>query len=586
LLGRLFHETFAGLTGPDARVNLVRPLERADADALSWRKALVAHCYAWHVAPALARHESDLRGNTSLVLRYWAAVQNLAAWLGELMWREGQAGRSPAQVRADVFRLQESPVSIELEEAGWRSPVVVEGRIDAVLRRPSDGRACVVELKLGRAAPEADLAQAALYRLMYAQATGTPDVDLALLTFGPEPHERRFSAAEVVEAERRLKALAGRLAGVAPEARAAAPVTQARVEPNPARAKRHAKLQARLFDAFAEFGVRLRPDGEPQVGPRFIRFFAEPERRVKVKGIEAHTSSVWVRLKTSQPPLVAVHRGRITIDVERPDPVSVAWRDLRPQLSEPQAHGCSRFPVGVAIDGDLGWADLAKPEDAHFLVAGTTGSGKSEWLRAMLASLLVANTPATLRLVLIDPKRTAFHAFEGSASLWRPVVYPSDEDVTEVFAALTDEMERRYSAFAREGVADLAAHVAEQGVGPLPRIVCVCDEFADLVLQDTAQRKRIEKQVARLGSKARAAGIHLVFATQRPSVDVVRGTIRTNLTAKVALRVGKPQESQIIIDHPGAATLLGKGDLLFKDLGDPVRLQSPLVDDADLAALV
>jgi len=237
------------------------------------------------------------------------------------------------------------------------------------------------------------------------------------------------------------------------------------------------------------------------------------------------------------------------------------------------------------VDGSLRWADLAEPENCHILVAGTTGSGKSEWLRAMVASLLASNRPASLRLLLIDPKRTAFTLFGGSPFLWRPVIYPDETDVEEVFEALIEEMEARYRLLAAQQVDDLRAYNT-RATQPLPRILCICDEYADLVLGNRRRRQEIEARVARLGAKARAAGLHLIFATQRPSREIVKGVIDANLVARVALKVARAIESRLILDHGGAATLLGKGDLLFKDLGDPVRLQAPYVTPDDLRGVL
>jgi S-DNA-T family DNA segregation ATPase FtsK/SpoIIIE len=187
--------------------------------------------------------------------------------------------------------------------------------------------------------------------------------------------------------------------------------------------------------------------------------------------------------------------------------------------------------------------------------------------------------------MLIDPKRTAFHAFEDSQSLYVPVVYPDDADIAPIFTDLIEEMERRYRTISSAGLPDLGAYNAAHD--PLPRIVCFCDEYADLIMADPKQRKEIERLVGRLSAKGRAAGIHLVFATQRPSREVVSGVIDTNLMARVCLRVVKPAESRIVLGgDDGASSLLGRGDLLFKDLGAPIRLQSPFVEDEELAALL
>jgi DNA segregation ATPase FtsK/SpoIIIE, S-DNA-T family len=567
LLGTLFHQTYAGLTGSDERVNLVRPLERADATRESWHRELASHAYAWHVVPRLEEHQAELQGEATAVASYWEAVRNLTGWLADLVWEQRSAGRSVSEAREVVFADTEREVSVALTDDSWSAPVTVNGRIDALLRQPGTGALCALELKSGRTAPEADACQAAMYRLLL----GSEDV--ALLSFKPEPHEQRFASDQLKEAQAKLKALIGRLAGV--------------IDDNPPTANRQPPTDTgkKIIDALREGGVRVRLDGEPLTGPAFVRYFIDTEPGVRPDRIPQLATMLWTRLKTQEPPQISIERGRIVIDVERADRQTVYWRDLRDRLAKPSRAGSSRFPIGVAIDGSLHWADFARPQDSHMLVAGTAGSGKSEWLRAAIASLLAQNTPATLKLLLIDPKRTAFHAFENSKSLYAPVVYPDDTEIAPLFTELIDEMERRYRVISEAGLPDLGAYNLTHD--PLPRIVCFCDEYADLIMADPKQRKEIERLVGRLSAKGRAAGVHLVFATQRPDRNVVSGVIDTNLMARVCLRVVKPAESRIVLGgDSGASTLLGRGDLLFKDLGAPVRLQSPFVEDGELATLL
>ncbi|HEY0139739.1 MAG TPA: FtsK/SpoIIIE domain-containing protein [Thermoanaerobaculia bacterium] len=574
LLGTLFHQTFAGLTGSEERVNLVRPLERADATRESWRRELASHAYAWHVAPRLEEHQAELQGEATAVASYWAAVQNLTGWLADLVWEQRAAGRSIAEAREVVFAESEREIGVTLTDENWTAPVTVTGRIDALLRQPRTGAMCALELKSGRTAPEADVCQAAMYRLLLESD------DVALLSFTPEPHEQRFASDQLAEAQAKLKSLIGRLAGVVRDGN----------EPPMRTAVPKDDVGRKIIDALRDAGVRVKLDGEPLTGPAFVRYYIDTEPGVRPERIPQLATTLWTRLRTNEEPQISIERGRIVVDVERADRQTVYWRDLRDQLARPSPAGSSRFPVGVAIDGSLHWADFAKPQDSHMLVAGTAGSGKSEWLRAAIASLLAQNTPDTLRLLLIDPKRTAFHAFEGSKSLYAPVVYPDDTEIAPIFNELIDEMERRYRTISAAGLPDLGAYnlaAAERGAQPLLRIVCFCDEYADLIMADPKQRKEIERLVGRLSAKGRAAGVHLVFATQRPDRNVVSGVIDTNLMARVCLRVVKPAESRIVLGgDAGASSLLGRGDLLFKNLGAPVRLQSPFIEDAELAALL
>jgi S-DNA-T family DNA segregation ATPase FtsK/SpoIIIE len=626
LLGSLFHQAFGQLTGPDPQVNLSAPLQLADAALESWQRALRTHAYCTCVAPALSTHQANLQVHGAEVIAYWGAVKALCDWIAAVVFEQRRDNESLESVRARIFAAAEQEVCAELSDPSWNDTVIVQGRADAIVAQRGTARQCVVELKLGRTAPEADLLQACLYHLLLAE--GQPDLShLALMAFEPDLREHLFEARQLRDAQTQLKALVWRLAGgEAPRAGPAIlPVPQrepaqqagwrepARTTPSlqpapgappllgtersnrvPAEqaapsdaASRQAEadlaaIGKKLESAFAEFGAPIQLEGTPTAGPTFIRFLAKPRRGVTVRSLTRLAESVWMRLGTSQPPHVALERGRIAIDVEQPQRRSVEFARWRQALPQRVAIGVSRFVVGISVDGQPHFADLAKPESAHFLVAGTSGSGKSEWLRSTLGSLLVSNTTATLKLALIDPKRSAFGAFVASPYLWRPVVY--SEGVEELLDALVDEMERRYEALSGARADNLAEYNAT-GAAPMARIVCVCDEYADLLLADRKRREVVEHLIARLGAKARAAGIHLIFATQRPSRDIVKGVIDANFSGRVALKVVRPMESRIILDETGAETLLGRGDLLYKDIGSPVRLQGLLVTRSELEGL-
>jgi DNA segregation ATPase FtsK/SpoIIIE-like protein len=230
------------------------------------------------------------------------------------------------------------------------------------------------------------------------------------------------------------------------------------------------------------------------------------------------------------------------------------------------------------LNARLRTANLNDPVNAHLLVAGTTGSGKTEWLRVAIQGLIRSNTPQTLRLVLIDPKRTAFNELADSPYLLTSdsLVFPDAQPVENVLKGLVSEMERRYVAFQKAGVDSVNQYAGSTGQ-LFPRIVCVCDEYYALIAGDSKKRKEIERQVSLLGAKARAAGIHLILATQQPSREVVKGVLDSNIPARVGLMMVKKEESKMLLGQTGAENLLGKGDLLFRDVGDPVRLQAPLL---------
>ncbi len=579
LLGQLFHETFRSLTGPDPNLNLIRPLERADRSRESWETQLIEHAYLWCVGPQMARYRKDLQGSTREVLAYWTAARNLCGWLVEVLLTQSKPAQAIEEVRRYIFADNELDCQVELKKPDWPDSVILQGRIDAVLRQPGTGQICAVEIKLGQTHPEADLAQACLYQLLLSSREPSKKAeDLALLTFQPEVHERLWKASELSEAREKLQDLIAALAGLTEK-------EPAIVEPGSrlgrAAGNKLDQMARVLMESFEEFGAPIHLEGEPLVGPAFYRFRAKPARRIKADKILSMANTIWPRLKTDQPPQINLEHGLIVVDVQRPDRERLLWE---PGLCPGQAKTpgeISSFPVGLSVENRWKYADLTAAEHTHFLVAGTTGSGKTEWLRMVVGSLLTANTPERLSFVLIDPKRTAFGIMANSPFLRRPIVFPSDEDILSVLDDLVEEMERRFAAMEKNQVNDLGKYNEAQWK-PLPRIVCICDEYADLVLADSKKGKEVERRIGRLGAKGRAAGIHLILATQRPSRDVVRGVIKANMNARVALHVNEKLESRIILEQAGAETLLGKGDLFFKDLGTAIRLQAPLISDADL----
>ncbi|HEU4404769.1 MAG TPA: FtsK/SpoIIIE domain-containing protein [Polyangiaceae bacterium] len=342
---------------------------------------------------------------------------------------------------------------------------------------------------------------------------------------------------------------------------------------------RYASLGERLQSALREHVPDVQVVGNPAVGPRFVRFELRLGRGGKVDKVKAVAPEVGLRLKLTKQPIVMHAGGRLTVDVERDDPVTLPFAAIRPELEAlRRPGGSSCLPIGVDLGGTLHLADLADPSSAHALVAGTTGSGKTEWLRTAIAGLVLTNTPETLRLVLIDPKRVAFSDLRRSPFLWTPSSFwdnGGDADVVELLEALAAEMDRRYGLLAEAGVDHLLEYAAKTGAA-MPRLVCFCDEYFALLAQgDGAQEKAVKRLVGVLGAKGRAAGVHLVLATQQPSRKVVSGPIDANIPCRVGLMMANAIDSRMIIQAAGAERLTGRGDLLYKSIGDPVRLQSP-----------
>ena len=579
-LGTLFHNVLGSLFGPDPERNCVNALRMAENSVEAWASTLRQHLYLTQVGPYIARNRASLQAATAELQGLWSATENFSKWIAPLLWKYAQELGWPA-AGTELISSEEA-LSWGLREAGWTDSVRLTGVADLILRIPENGGEwCVVEYKLGRTSPEADLAQACLYHQMLAQQNlgNKPGGSLAVVSFAPEIHQQTFRSKDLDRALSRLKTLIGALAGVSGK-------RQPAVVPQPETRPQEKEMERLLFKTFEEFGTPVERAGEPIVGPAFIRYFVSPARGIKTKAVLSRGDDIQGRLKLAASPILAMQGGRVTVDVQRSDRQVIPFAAIRDQLESGHARrGSSRLPVGVNLEGKLVIADLAETKHVHLLVVGTTGSGKSEWLRTALAGLLLANTPDTLRLVLIDPKRNAFNDLKGSPFLQEgQVLYPDEYPVANAFEWLIEEMEARYALIEQAGVDDLRALV-EKGQSK-PRIVCVCDEYADLLrMGNKREREGLERQIMRLGSKARAAGIHLILATQEASRQTIRGPIDATLPARVVLRTVKEIESRLVLGENGAEKLLGYGDLLFKDLGPPVRLQAPYLSKEEREAI-
>jgi hypothetical protein len=308
-----------------------------------------------------------------------------------------------------------------------------------------------------------------------------------------------------------------------------------------------------------------------EIGPAFARLKVLPKGQTDVNKIRRKAENIQLGLGLSHRPVVGTQAGYISIDIQRPDRQTVG---LPEALAAESAglRGQPAFPVGMDVSGHTHWLNLADPSTCHLLIAGTTGSGKSEFMKAILASLAHRLGPQQIQFVLIDPKQVTFNLSGGSPYLRAPIAY----DLSAALPLIEDcfeEMERRYTLLRQrrlENVAQLTGAEAPE------RIVVIFDEFADLMLEKES-KKELETLLKRLGAKARAAGIHLVLGTQRTEASVVTPLLRSNLPGRVSLRVMGEKDSKLIIDAPDAAHLLGRGDLLWWQGGGLLRLQSPYV---------
>lgn len=613
-LGQWFHEVLGELVKDGGTSGPLTALSEVDADLNTWKQTLVARAYAQFIGPQLTQQQSALHNITPQVLAFWNAVQAACHWLAELTWslrpkNASAALEAPWQSLSDCFATEE-PLTYLLREVGWTDSVQLVGVADAIVRLAS-GVWCAIEFKLGKTSPAADLGQACLYHLMLsaAESSGqssqskeslethvTADAGtLAVISFHPERQEQLFTSVDLAGTRQRLINLIGAMANVmpplspvqiSPSTGITAPTGSVTLKPSKPETVReqdvptevHRELGRGIIKTLAQYNVHVSLDEQAIiVGPSFLRFPIGLGRRTRVKAVERAACELQVHLKLAAEPFVILDNGQLVIDVQRPDRKKVEFDTIRDQLPKSgPSESSALVPIGVDLSGKLICADLSTTEHSHLLVAGTTGSGKSEWLRLAMAGLISANTPDTLRLLIIDPKRIAFHALKDSPYLWRPIVFPDEHPTVEILIALCDEMDRRYRL--ADG-ADSFAQMRAKSSEPLPRIVCVCDEYRDLISRSRDERRGIEDQICRLGAKARAAGIHLILATQEPSRDTIVGRLDSNIPARVGLKMGKRLESNMLLNESGAEKLLGHGDLLFKDIGQPRRLQAPLMSD-------
>jgi S-DNA-T family DNA segregation ATPase FtsK/SpoIIIE len=326
------------------------------------------------------------------------------------------------------------------------------------------------------------------------------------------------------------------------------------------------------------WGLPITTDGV-EVGPTFVRLKARPAgSRTTYKKVCDKAIDLKIHLGLEEMPLIGSQAGYISIDVQRPDrqpvPPAAAIKGPPPELD-----GKVAFPVGQDVAGKTHWLNLSEPADCHLLVAGTTGSGKSQFLKAVIAALSHRLSADQVQFVLIDPKRVTFNFGEQkSPYLSDPVAY-SVEDAQPLIERCLAETEDRYELMRRRGVEDVSQL---KGADARPRVVVIIDEFADL-MADKDARKLLETTLKRIGAKARAAGVHLILATQRPEAPgVITAQLRSNLPGRICLKVASDGDSKIMLGVPDAAHLLGKGDLLWMSGGSMIRLQSPLVCKAEL----
>src|SRR5260221_4032754 len=477
----------------------------------------------------------------------------------------------------DVFFGNELSVNKAMLQTGDFS-VSLTGRVDAV-RLDGQHHLEIVDYKLSQGANQMqDMVQLAIYGRMLELAKPGCQFAGVVEYYLPGFQEVRISRGELDKlfhdlVEPVLKELFGQS------------VLTTTTKPASATAKPQSVKEGvaqQIVSAYAHFKLPVEVVSVVDA-TQIFRFNITPGPRVKVTSLVDRAEDLQVALSLSEPPLVKAAKGYVVLDIPKAQSETVPLDNfLKSSDFATQASKVS-FPVGLDVEGKPLLADLSNPNTCHGLIAGTSGSGKSELLKSIVASRIATNKVSSLRLAIVDPKIFTFSGVNGSPFLAQPVITDVQASIA-LLKATVEEMDQRYQRLATEGQTSLKDRW-DAGMTDIPYFILIFDEFADLILSDRSSKKDFEELVVRIAAKGRAAGIHLLLATQRPDRKIVTGLIKANLPLKICLRVTSGTNSQIDLVEPGAVRLLGRGDLLCDAGRGIVRAQSYFIPQAKFLQL-
>jgi DNA segregation ATPase FtsK/SpoIIIE, S-DNA-T family len=596
-IGNLFHKICGSLlSGLSTDANLwakqkseLRPIDQATVPALRDKTIQPMRSFIYDYILKQRGFKKFHELDPEAMLELWGAIETLLVELVNTFFAAVTKKKGLESVLLGYETNLTWPVNLD------GTPLIVKGKYDLLLYDHRFDTPHLIDFKLcGVKKDLASLTQVMLYALMLNHERGI-EAGATVLNLYPQRSPITVGWEQIRAYEPALLSFIQAVAArefpdsvVAPkhipdpQAELTAPLTPFET-PELLTDGRH-KLEI-VMSKLKDFNLSMHPfeekGGSVIVGPAFTILRVVPGPGVKVASVVTRSADLQVALACETSPRIEQGAGFVGIEVPRAERSALELLDIQPEKSRPSI---SSFILGVDISGHIVWGDFAKSATCHMLVGGQTGSGKSEFLRQVLCSLAMSSRPQELRIIIVDPKMADYQDFNGSPYLERPVVDSMDLAV-EILTGLVDEMEDRYSLFAQQKAKDLEAYNSLRGVDVLPRIVLTFDEFADAMAHNDL-KKQIESSLKRLGAKARAAGIHLIIATQSPRKEVVTGLIKANLPCAVALQVANGTESKIVLDSMGAEKLLGKGDLLARFGGKTMRLQSPYADSRAVKAVM